>query len=62
MIRTLYIWKILGLLEPEPEPESEPEPEPEPELIDCELVVSIPLSRDATKSTWAAAGSVVERI
>jgi hypothetical protein len=28
----------------------------------CGFVVSFPLSRVATKSAWAAAGSVVERI
>ena len=44
---------------PMPEPDIEPEPEP---LNVCEPVVSFPPSHVATKSAWAAAGYVVERI
>lgn len=46
----LYFWKKLLL--------------PDPELLllwRCELVVSCPPSRAATKSAWASAGIVVER-
>lgn len=51
----LYFWKKfeLELLDPGPEPEP---------LGCCEPVVSVPLNRVATKSAWAVAGSVVERI
>ena len=47
----LYFWK-------------KPEPffVPDPDLNVCEPVVSVPFSRVATKSAWAAAGFVVERI
>lgn len=54
----LYFWK-----KPELDPDPDPEPEPEPEPLNvCEPVVSFPPSRVATKSAWAAAGSVVGRI
>lgn len=53
----LYFWKKPELL-------FDPDPEFDPELLPgcCEPVVSFPLSRVATKSAWAAAGFVVERI
>jgi hypothetical protein len=55
----LNLWKKLFFAL---DPEFEPEPEPELESCCCVLVVSSPLRRAVTKSAWAAAGSVVERI
>jgi hypothetical protein len=56
----LNLWKKLFLLDPELDPD--PDPELELELCCCEPVVSSPLRRAVTKSAWAAAGFVVERI
>ena len=53
-MEVLYFWKKPELL-------FDPDPDPDP-LNVCEPVVSFPPSRVATKSAWAAAGSVVERI
>jgi len=51
----LYFWKKPELFLFDPDPDPEP-------LGCCEPVVSVPLSRVATKSAWALAGSVVESI
>lgn len=50
----LYFWKKPELL-------FDPEPDPDPWKV-WEPVLSTPPSRVATKSAWAAAGFVVERI
>jgi hypothetical protein len=52
----LYFWKKPELLF-----DPDPDPDPAPWKV-CEPVVSDPPSRVATKSAWAAAGFVVERI